>query len=227
MSLGLRIGGGCAHSLRGVPDADDKCAISDLPLHDQLLHGIGRVAQAQVQVEMILRHLYTGLTMPSVAAAYLGAKRNSIDQLAQDCRVMLANSDLPDDIKTAGNDALIAGIEADKLRHKVVHEWWVQKMDSDDEPNTAPYERLRAARTTIGYTSEPGDLAFVNDAEAALGRAYIRINSLVFAVTNLMVFGGAPPPGVPYDPELLPSIRGEFTLLPDGGWRPDSATAKG
>jgi hypothetical protein len=210
-----------------VTDADDKCAISDLPLHDQLLHGIGRVAQAQVQVEIILRHIYTGLTMPSLVAAYVGAKRNSIDQLTQDCRVMLANSYLPDKFKTAGEDALKAGTEADKLRHKVVHDWWVQKMDSDDDPNSARYDRLRAAKTTIGYTSEPSDLAFVNDAEAALRRAYIRIRSLVIAVNGLMVFGDAPPPGAPYDPELLPSIRGEFTLLPDGGWRPDSATEEG
>jgi hypothetical protein len=193
-------------------------SITDLPLHDQLLHGIGRVAQAQVQVELILRQLYTGLALPS-AAAHLAATRNSIDQLAQDCRVMLANSGLAEDIRGAGDDALRAGIEADKLRHKVVHEWWVQVMDASD-PDSAPFQRLRAARRAIGYSSEPSDLAFVNDAEEALRRAYIRIHSLAFAVTNL-VFGGVQLPGSPYDPDLLPTIRGEFTLLPDGGWRVD------
>jgi hypothetical protein len=197
---------------------DDGPSIADLPLHDQLLHGIGRVAQAQVQLEIILRHLYTALTMPSVAA-YVGAKRNSIDQLVQDCRVMLPHTELPDDFKTAGNDALLAAKDADRLRHQVVHVWWVEKMDSDD-PTAAPYQRMRADRTTIGYTSEPGDLAFIKDAEEALLRAYVRISQLVFAVTNMIV-GGALLPGAPYDPELLPSICGEFTLLPDGGWRID------
>jgi hypothetical protein len=197
---------------------DGGSSIGDLALHDQLLHGIGRVAQAQVQVELVLRQLYTELALPS-AAAHLAATRNSIDQLAQDCRVMLVNSGLADDIKRAGDDALRAGIEADKLRHKVVHEWWVQTMDAGD-PNAAPFQRMRAARKAIGYSSEPGDMGFVNDAEEALRRAYIRIDALAYAVRNLL-FDGAQLPGSPYDAELLPSIRGEFTLLPDGGWQVD------
>lgn len=93
-------------------------------------------------------------------------------------------------------------------------------MDPND-PTTASYERMRADKKTIGYASEPGDLAFNNDAETALQRAYIRINELVFAITNLMLFDGPPPPGAPYDENLLPAVRGEVTLLPGGGWRVD------
>lgn len=102
-----------------MTDEAGRLSINDLPLHDQLLHGIGRVAQAQVevevQVEIILCHLYTALALPSVAAAHLGPRRNSIDQLAQDCRLMLANSPLQNDYTSAGDDALRASIEADSF----------------------------------------------------------------------------------------------------------------
>jgi hypothetical protein len=210
--------------------ADDTNAggasIADLSLYDQVLHGIGRVAQAQVQVEIILRHLYTALTMPSVAAAHLGPRRGGVDQLVKDCRVMLGSSDLPDDYRRAGNDALTAATEADQLRHTVVHQWWVQKMDADGT-GTASYERLKASKTTIGYTAEPGDLSYIDEVEERLRRAYIRINSLVYAVTNSMTFAGQPPLVAIFKPDLLDEIRGEFTLLPGGGHRVHGSPSEG
>jgi hypothetical protein len=92
-------------------------------------------------------------------------------------------------------------------------------MDTDDRTDS-PYQRLRASKESIGYKSEPGDLAFVNDAEDALLRAFIRVQALVFAVSHAM-FHGAGLPGGPDDADIQRQLRGEFTLLPEGGWRVD------
>jgi hypothetical protein len=203
----------------------DAPSIADLPPHDQLLHGIGRVAQAQVEVELVLRRLHTQLTGRG-PASFLGAKRNSIDQLAQECRVMLKNSDLPVDVEQAGDDALRASIEADKLRHQVVHEWWVHEIDSDlvpewwvqemdsDEPTRAPFNRMRADKNSLGYRSEPADLNFVNNAEEVLRKAFMRVHSLWSVVSYARV-------GLDREflDHLLPEVRGELTLMPDGRWR--------
>jgi hypothetical protein len=128
---------------------------------------------------------------------------------------MLANSEVPHDLKSAGNDALRAGIEADKIRHKVVHEWRVEQMDADDR-NAAPYQRLRASKETIGYKSEPADLAFMNEAEDTLRidpGPGARVRRVACHVPRRRVSRwprrrGRPAPA-----------PGEFTILPDGGWR--------
>lgn len=199
------------------PSDEARRALSQLPLRDQLLHGIGRVAQAQVQVEMALRQLYHWMTLPG-PAGYLAASRKGIRPLAEDCRVLVEKSVLSDDVKAAGEEALKDAMKADELRHRVVHDWWVQLMDADD-PSAAPFRRLRAAKEALAYHAEPSDLDFVNNAEEQLLRTLVRINSLTFAASQ-PVFRGASLPGGPTLEQLLADIRGEFTLLPGGGWQP-------
>jgi hypothetical protein len=191
-------------------------SIADLSEHDQLLHGIGRVAQAQVQVEVVLRQLFVSLTLPS-PAMHLVAKKSGVDPLAQDCRVLLANSGLPAEVTAAGDLALVAAIEADKHRHRVVHDWWLPFLDPAD-PGGRPFKRLRADKqSAFAYVSESSGIDFVDDAEAQLRRALVRLHALQFAIT----YGRAPeaPPIGPTLDELLPEIRGEITLLPGGGHR--------
>jgi hypothetical protein len=177
-------------------------SITDLSLHDQLLHGIGRVAQAHVVLEVTLRGLFVGLAAPPSPAGYLAAQRNSVGQLTDDCRLMLANSELPEKAKLDGDEALKAGIEADKLRQRVVHDWWVQRLDAT---GAISFDRYRIVRRTLGFTVEPSDLGFIDDAEARLQSAQARISAL-----SSLVVSAVPGAEAAYD-VLLSEIRGEIT----------------
>ena len=201
-------------------EAEGEPTIGQLPLHDQLLHGIGRVAQAQVRVEVALRQLYEWLTLPG-PAAYLASTRWGISQLVADCRVLLANAGLSDEVKAAGEDALNDAKKADELRHRVVHDWWVRLMGSD-ESTSVQFSRLRAATKALGDREEPSDLDFVNNAEDELNRVWIRLNSLAFVASQAMFGGGPPMSGAPTTEQLLVDIRGDFELVPNGGWRRSS-----
>jgi hypothetical protein len=197
------------------PDPQRERKLAELPLRDRLLHGIGRVAQAQVDVEITLRILYVQLTLPS-PGAYLVGSRRSIRQLVEDCRVMLANTELPEHVKTAGRAALDDTLAADELRNRVVHDRWLQ--DTDD-PSGMAYQRQRIAKGTIGFKGEASDLGYVDKAEESLRRVQIRIQALYVLATNLMLL----PAEVAAQPLLgeqeLREIRGEFDLLPNGGYR--------
>jgi hypothetical protein len=197
------------------PDPQRERKLADLSLHDRLLHGIGRVAQAQVDVEITLRILYVQLTLPS-PGAYLVGNRRSIRQLVEDCRVMLANTELPEYVKTAGRAALDDTLAADELRNRVVHDRWLR--DTDD-PSGMAYQRQRIAKGTIGFKGEASDLGYVDKAEESLRRVQIRIQALYMLATNLMLL----PAEVAAQPLLgeqeLREIRGEFDLLPNGGYR--------
>jgi hypothetical protein len=197
------------------PDPQRERKLADLSLHDRLLHGIGRVAQAQVDVEITLRILYVQLTLPS-PGAYLVGNRRSIRQLVEDCRVMLANTELPEHVKTAGRAALDDTLAADEPRNRVVHDRWLR--DTDD-PSGMAYQRQRIAKGTIGFKGEASDLGYVDKAEESLRRVQIRIQALYMLATNLMLL----PAEVAAQPLLgeqgLREIRGEFDLLPNGGYR--------
>lgn len=202
-----------------MTDADDKCAISDLPLYDQLLHGIGRVTQVHVVLELRLRLLYqvlAGIRQGTIIDAQWGVRR-----LAEDCQELLPGSWLPDDAKDAGKQALSEAKAASHMRDRVVHDWWVQAMEP--ESGGQSFERRKPGKAAPTVEPTPGDLAGVNETVERLRSASIRIDALTFALVDTLG-GSLPGPQVESVEQLLPSIRGEFTLLPDGSWRPDSAT---
>jgi hypothetical protein len=115
---------------------------------------------------------------------------------------MLANSELPEKAKLDGDEALKAGIEADKLRQRVVHDWWVQRLDAT---GAISFDRYRIVRRTLGFTVEPSDLGFIDDAEARLQSAQARISAL-----SSLVVSAVPGAEAAYD-VLLSEIRGEIT----------------
>jgi hypothetical protein len=80
------------------------------------------------------------------------------------------------------------------------------------------YQRQRI-KGTIGFKGEASDLGYVDKAEESLRRVQIRIQALYMLATNLMLL----PAEVAAQPLLgeqeLREIRGEFDLLPNGGYR--------
>jgi hypothetical protein len=182
-------------------------SIADLPLHDRLLHGIGRVAQAQVSLDLTLRRLY--LDLAGAPAGHLVVQVNSAKTLARNCQVMWDSMELDNEVKAAGDEALTAAKDADNLRDRTVHDHWVQKSGANDP---AGYTRRRVDRKTISFTEELSDLTYVDNTEAQLLHADIRVAAMSVVVNSTL--GGTV--SVPTDLLPLAQIRGEFTLLSDG-----------
>jgi hypothetical protein len=182
-----------------------------LALFDQLLHGIGRTAQAHVWLEYSLGELFRTLTAPSLAMALVG--KRGIPQIASDNRIMLQRAEVSDDLIRAGDQALVAAEKADELRHRVVHDMWLGGGD-----DSAPFTRVQRVRGFPGNTGSAHDLTFVTDAVDALQRASIRVSALNSALhAELPFWAAAKMP--PYPIDMLRIVRDDFTLMPDGGYR--------
>lgn len=194
-------------------------AVERLAPWDRLLHGIGRVAQAQVRLEIRLRQVHTLLAMPSPGAARLASSRRGVAQLVDDCKVMLDGAGLSDDLTEAARSALKSAKGADEKRHRVVHDWWTHRLS--DEPGSVTFERHQLTRGSAGvHQVEASDLDFVWGVEQALLHVEIRLNSLAFALTNSFLDErGAHLVAGPDHRQLLQEIEGQFTLLPDGSYR--------
>jgi hypothetical protein len=184
---------------------------------DRLLHGIGRVCEVHVQLDLRLGMLLAGLAILAIPPDPEQAFKASLatDARLRRCRKLLVESALPEDLRLAGISALEDAREANKLRNRVVHDWWLERMEGSE---ASPFTRMQIAKGTPGLIAEPSDLAFVDNVEHRVHRAYVRVNSLVLAVGHAAVGAGVPlPEGFGYA-EMLPEIRGEFDLNPDGTW---------
>jgi hypothetical protein len=187
--------------------------------HDRLLYGIGRVCEVHVQLDLRLSMLHAELAILAMPSDPQQAFKPSPGMAANidRCRKLLAKSALPEDLRMAGSGALEDAREANELRNRVVHDWWLERME---DSQTTSFTRMRAATGVPGLVAEPSDLAFVDNAEHRVQRAYVRVNSLVLAIGQAEAGQGVAllPEGFGYD-DMLPDIRGEFGLQPDGGWR--------
>jgi hypothetical protein len=199
-------------------------AVDGLPLWDQLLHGIGRVTQAGLQVEIQLREVLELLTLPS-AAMYLAAERRTLEPLAKKCRGLLRAAGVPDAVKNAGEQTLLAALAANEKRDLVVHSWWATK--SDPSTGEVKLERRTPARGTIAYQSSADPLEFVVRAETELQRAHVRVAALHEAlIAHLPVLHGVRA-GLTIEvtsqrQDWVRVMEDKFELLPGGGWRTEA-----
>jgi hypothetical protein len=169
--------------------------------HDRLLYGIGRVCEAHVQLDWNLGILQAELAIlanpsnPEQAFHPTLATATRIDR----CQELLRESTLPEDLRTAGDDALEDAREANEMRNRVVHDAWIKRMKAKDGH---AFSRVRIGKAAL--IDQPSDLDFVHDAEQRLDRACGRLNALVKAMDLLRNAAGKwVPEGLGYQ-KLLP-----------------------
>jgi hypothetical protein len=120
------------------------------------------------------------------------------------CQEFLRESALPQDLRTAGDDALEDAREANELRNRVVHDAWIKRMKAPDGPE---FNRVRIGKA--GLIDQPSDLDFVHDAEQRLDQPCGRVKALVKAMDLLRNAAGKPVPEDLSYQRMLPAIGGE------------------
>jgi hypothetical protein len=120
--------------------------IKGIPAYDKLLHVIGKVSQAHVVMERDIRNVLQTLLFPSLGI-YLTPTFKSVDQMVDGCRLMLRNADISADVIEAGELVLAAAKNADEKRNRVVHDWWLQRIDED--PENITFERHKLSKNFL------------------------------------------------------------------------------
>jgi hypothetical protein len=198
----------------------------DLDPEDELALRIGRVARAHVHVDNGLRSVHQTLSAPGLAA-YLVGQIKSSNVLVQECRTMLAKADVSEDVRTAGDAALLAAAAANTTRNKVVHDMWMRDLDGEEQDGPPRWMRFRAAKGQLNLAAldPPDDLVFLETALVEVRRAHIRVNALYWALWEVLPFfsglqgqGGGPPGGRLSD--WIAVMNDRFELVANGGFRP-------
>ena len=199
---------------------------------DALCLRIGRVARAHVQIDNSLRLCHQTLMTPGLGV-YLTNRVVSTSVLVEDCRLMVAKSEIPEHVAAAAKSALDAAVEASKVRNRVVHDMWLRDVD-DQTPEQAPRWTAHsiARRDRVRRVEEPPrDLDFLDAAVDQLRRTNVRITALLWALWNVLpAFGGRtekPDEGWAELVRWVAVMENRFDLIADGGFRahddPDDA----
>lgn len=111
----------------GVADPGDNNSDSQ---RDRVLHGIGRVAQAHVGLDLKLRQLYTALGVPFALAGALTETELvpsgwNFKKLVAECRSRLRDGPWDSGLKHAGEGVMADALNVNELRDRVVHDMWV------------------------------------------------------------------------------------------------------
>jgi hypothetical protein len=188
-----------------------------LSLDDRLSLLIGRAARSHVQIDGALRQIHTTLCSPGLGV-YLNAEIDSTDRLIQQCRTMVNKADLSEEVTSACQAALADAKEANQERNRVVHDMWMPGEEGTD----ATWSRWKRLRTGLGnsFDATPQNLDDVAAVVVHLRRSHIRLHAMYFVLWEVLPFfrgSGAEIPG--QLPTMLPTMRGEFDLAEDGGWR--------
>jgi hypothetical protein len=197
--------------------------VDQLPLFDQLLHGIGQVAQQQAALEFDLRSVRDSLNFWGPRDEK-PAKERGISDLVDACKKLLAATFTADDeLIAAGRGALQAAKDADEGRHRAVHDMWGSVAGEPDV-----FSRVRTIRESPGIEFHQHDLSYISDIKAVLLRARIRVQTLGWEIAEAQheYFQQITPPEARHDEwglawSLLPVVRGEFELddTQDAGYR--------
>ena len=180
--------------------------------HDRLLYAIGHVCEVHVLVDWNLGILQAELAILVNPSDPEEAFRPTLATASRIgcCQELLLQSALPEDLRTAGDDALEEAREANERRNRVVHDAWLERIEAEDGP---AFDRVRIGMA--GLTDEPSDLAYVHDVEQRLASVRGRVNGLLTAMgRRRSAAGRSMPEGLSYQ-ELLPVIRGERPLDED------------
>jgi hypothetical protein len=192
--------------------------MDSLQPYDKLLHAIGKVAQAQVVMEREIRNVYMTLVSPTLGV-YLASTVRGIERLESDCEIMLRKADIPKEVIDAGTATLRAAKTADDKRHRVVHDWWLNRLDENEEPGT--FERLQLVKGSLNsFAVTKHDLSYVQDVESQLIRSTIRLNGLNWALLDTLPFFKAADmsSSMPIE-KWIAVLHDRFILLPGGGYR--------
>jgi hypothetical protein len=177
---------------------------------DRLLYGIGRVCEVHVLLDWTLGILQAELAIlanPSDPEVAFGPTVRTARRIAR-CQELLSQSDLPQDLRIAGDHALEVAREANKRRNRVVHDAWLERIESTDGNS---FTRVRIWEDKL--TDEPSDLDFVQDAEQRIVNVRDCVRALLMAMNRVRNADGNPmPKGLSYQ-ELIPVIRGQRPFI--------------
>jgi len=147
---------------------------------DQLALGIGRVAQAHVQLDFSLRQVHQTLMSPGLGM-FLSGGVVSVTRLIEDVRTRLAKADLDSGLLEAAGSALTAAKEANELRNRVVHDMWLLHPDSQLVDGQVQWLTSRPQKGHLNRVSHVGslrDLTYVTEALTSQRRAQLRVLGL-------------------------------------------------
>jgi hypothetical protein len=177
---------------------------------DRLLYSIGRVCEVHVVLDWMLGALQAELAIvanpsdPEVAFRPTVVTATRIDR----CHELLSQSDLPQDLRIAGDHALKVAREAHGRRNRVVHDLWLEPIEGTDGSSVTRV-RIRGD----GLTHELSDFNFVQDTEQLIVSVHDRVRALLRAMDRVRNAGGNPmPEGLSYQ-ELIPVIRGQRPFI--------------
>jgi hypothetical protein len=177
---------------------------------DRLLYGIGRVCEVHVQLDWTLGILQAELAIlanPSDPELAFRPAVTTATRISR-CQELLSQSGLPQDLRSAGEDALKVAREANERRNRVVHDAWLERIESTDGSS---FTRVRIRED--GLTDEPSDLDFVQDAEQHLATVRDCVSTLLMAMNRVRNADGKwMPEGLSYQ-ELIPVIRGQRPFI--------------
>jgi hypothetical protein len=177
---------------------------------DRLLYGIGRVCEVHVFLDWTLGILQAELAIlanPSDPAEAFDATVATGTRIAR-CRKLLSQSGLPQDLRIAGDHALEVALEANERRNRVVHDAWLERIESTDGNS---FTRVRIWKDKL--TNKTSDLDFVHETEQDPSSVRDRLRGLLAAMSRIRAAGGHwMPEGLSFE-ELLPVIRGERPFI--------------
>jgi hypothetical protein len=177
---------------------------------DRLLYGIGRVCEVHVLLDWTLGILQAELAIlanPSDPEVAFGPTVHTASRIAR-CKKLLSQSDLPQALRIEGDHALKAAREANDQRTRVVHDAWLERIESTDGNS---FTRVQIEKD--GLTNEASDLDFVQDTEQRIVSVRDCVRALLMAMNRVRNAGGHPmPEGFSYE-ELIPVIRGQRPFI--------------
>jgi hypothetical protein len=165
-------------------------------------YGIGRVCELHVLLDCTLGTLQAELAIlanPSDPEVAFRPTVVTARRIAR-CQELLSQSDLPQDLRIAGDHALEVAQEANERRNRVVHDAWLERIERTDGNS---FTRVRISGDML--TDEPSDLDFVQDAEQRIVSVRDRARALLRAMNRVRNADGNPMPEGLTDQELIPS----------------------
>src|SRR3989344_3488219 len=159
--------------------------MEQLSEYDQLLHNIGRAAQAHVNIERSLRDVYIALTSPTLGT-YLASSIRS-KKLAEDCLLMLKKADIPSAALEAANEALLAAKNSEEIRDRLIHDWWINRLEpGNSKPVLEQHQVLKGSLK--GFRVTKRDLSYARNGVRTLVRTYHRINAVNHVLRDELPF---------------------------------------
>jgi len=195
--------------------------VNVLVSEDELALRIGRIARAHVRVDMYLRNVYRVLASPGFGV-FLANSITSTNELAENCRVMLAKTGLEERFLAAAEKTLKAAKDACRARNSAVHDMWMSDLDDEDPAATPKFRGYKAGRGTLGHQAEgdPVDLQHLDQVLDSIERASIRVHVLGWGLQKALPLFEAE--GFDEDGDLemiIATLEDRFTKTGSGSWQ--------